>query len=163
MNTISRYQSHGNIASMTSLGILQKPAWLQKTTRHQWNFSFFRTNLSTHLAPFHRLQTCLGFLFLLPSLVTVYQIQPFNVVELHQYSPLSNNTLITTYVHRLISSPPCLFKHMKNDERVMLFQCLLDHTQHKLCFCLISLLRNNVSKPVYINLRHTLLREYYVI
>ena len=43
-----------------------------------------------------------------------------------------------------------------NDERVtMLFQCLLDHTPQKLYFCLISLLRNNVSKRVYINLRQS--------
>ena len=48
---------------------------------------------------------------------------------------------------------------MKNDARIaMLFQCLLDHTQQKLCFYLISLLRNNVSKSVYINLRHS---EYF--
>ena len=44
------------------LGIVQKPAWLHQHSRYQWNFSFFRTDLSIHLAPFHRLQTCLGFL-----------------------------------------------------------------------------------------------------
>ena len=96
------------------------------------NSLFFRTDLSTHLSPFHPLQTCLGFLFLLPLVVVVvvaYQIQVSNVVELQQHSPFSNNTSITTYVHRMIISPPCLFKHMKNDERVaMFFQCLLDHT-----------------------------------
>ena len=103
---------------------------------------------------FHRFQICLRFLLLL-SLVVVYQIQPFNIIELQQHSSLSNNTSVTTYVHRMIISPPCLFKHKKNDERVaMLFQCLLDHRQQKLHFCLISLLRNNVSKSVYINLRH---------
>ena len=119
------------------------------------NFSFFRTDLSTHLAPFHRLQTCLGFLLLLPLLVEVHQIHPSNIVKLKQHSPLSNNNSVTTYVHRMIISLPCLFKHMKNDERVaMLLQCLLDHTQ-KLYFCLISLLRNNVSKSVYINFRHS--------
>ena len=75
------------------------------------------------------LQTCLGFLLLLPSLVVVYQIQPSNVVKLQQQFPLSNNTSVTTYVHRMIISPQCLFKHVKNGERVaMLFQCLLDHT-----------------------------------
>ena len=64
-----------------------------------------------------------------------------------QHSLLSNNTSVTTYVHRMIISLSCLFKHMKNDEHVtMFFQCLLDHTQQKLYFCLISLLRNNVSK-----------------
>ena len=83
----------------------------------------------------------LGFLLLLLLLVVVYEIQPTNVVELQQHSPLSNNTSVTTYVHRMLISPPCLFKHIKNDERVAkLFQCLLDHTQQKLYFCLISLL-----------------------
>ena len=115
-----------------------------------------------NIAPFHRLQTCLGFLLLLPLLVLVYQIQPFNVVELYQHSPLSNNTSVTTYIHRMIMSLPCLFKHKKKDERVtMLSQCLLDHTQQNLYFCLISFLRNNVSKSVYINLRHSVfLRTY---
>ena len=36
----------------------------------------------------------------------------------------------------------------------MLFQCLQDHTQQTLYFCLISLLRNNISNSVYINFRH---------
>ena len=44
----------------------------------------------------------------------------------------------------------------------MLFQCLLDHTQHKLYFCLISLLRNNVSNSVYINLRHSYINYYFM-
>ena len=78
------------------------------------------------------------FLLLLPLLEVVYQIQPSNVVELQQHSPLSNNTSVTPYVHRMIILPPCLFKHMKTDERVaMLLQCLLDHIQQKLYFCLI--------------------------
>ena len=92
----------------------------------------------------------LGFLLLLPLLVVVYQIQPTNVFELQQHSPLSNNTLLTTYIHRVIISPPCLFKHMKNGERVaMLFQCLLDHTQQKLYYCHISLLRNDFSDCIH--------------
>ena len=90
---ISRYLSHENIAWMTSLGIVQKPGWLYPHSRYQLNFSFFLTDLSTHLAPFHLLQTCLGFLLLLPLLVVVNQIQPSIVVELQQYSPLSNNHL----------------------------------------------------------------------
>ena len=148
---------------MTSLGIVQKPVCLHQHSRYQWNFYFFCSNLSTHLAPFHRLQTCLGFLLLLPLLMVVYQIQPPNVIELQQHSPLSNNTSVTTFVHRMIISPPCLLKHMKNDERfTMLFQCLLDHTQHKLYFCLISLLRNNVSNSVYINLRHSYINYYFM-
>ena len=52
------------------------------------------TDLSTHLAALHRLQTCLGFLLLLPLVVVVVlvcQIQPANVIEL-QHSSLSNNT-----------------------------------------------------------------------
>ena len=105
-------------------------------------------------APFHRLQTCLGFLLLLPLLMVVYEIQPSNVIELH-HSPLSNKTSVTTYVHRMIISPLCLFKHINNERVAMLFQCLLDHTQHKLYFYFISLLRNNVSKSVYISLRHS--------
>ena len=116
---------------------------------------FIRTELSTHLAPVHRLQTCLIFLLLLLLLVVVYQIQSSIAVELQQHSPLSNNTSVTTYVHQMIISLPSLFKHM-NDERVaMLFQYLGDHTEHKLYLCLISLLRNKVSKSVYINLRHS--------
>ena len=101
---------------------------------------------------FHRHLTCLRFLLLLSLLVVAYQIQPFNVAELLQHSPLSNNTSVTTYIHQMIISPPCLFKHLKNDERVaMLFQCLLNHTQLKLYICFSLLLRNNVSKSVYIN------------
>ena len=93
--------------------------------------SIFRTDISTHLAPFHRLQMCIGFLLLLLLLVVVYQIQPSNVVELQQHSPLSNNTSVTPLSND--NFPPCLFKHKKNDECVaMLFQCLLDHTQQKL-------------------------------
>ena len=42
--------------------------------------------------------------------------------------PTFQYTSVTTYVYRMIISPPCLLKHMKNDERVaMIFQCLLDH------------------------------------
>ena len=67
-------------------GIVQKPAWLHMHFRYQWNFFLFRTYLSTHLAPSHQLQTCLGFLLLLPLLVMVYQIKPFNFVELEQHS-----------------------------------------------------------------------------
>ena len=105
-------------------------------------------------------KTCLGFLLLLPLLV-VYQIQHSNVVELHEHYTLSNNTSVTTYIHPMIISQPCLFKHMKNDECVaMVFQCLLDHTQLKLYFCLISLLRNNVSKSVYINFKHSVFCEF---
>ena len=102
---ISWYQSHENVTSMTSSGIVPKPAWLHQHSRYQWNFSFFRTEISTHLVPFHRLQTCLGFLLLFPfSVVVVYQIQPSNIVELEQHSTLSNNTSVTTYVHRMLIS-----------------------------------------------------------
>ena len=159
---ISRYQSHENIASMTSLEIVQKPAWLHHHSRYQWNFSFFLTDHSTHI--FHR---SIYFKFVSDSyqcypcwLVVVYQIQPSSVVELQQNSPISHKIPLTTYGHRMIFSPPCLFKHMKNDERVaMLLQCLLDYTQKKMYFCLISLLRNNVSKSVYINLRHSVVKR----
>ena len=56
-HSISRYQSHERIVWTISLGIVKKLAWLHQHSRYQWNFSFFRTDLSTHLAPFHRLQT----------------------------------------------------------------------------------------------------------
>ena len=50
-----------------------------------------------------------------------------------------------------------------NDECVaMHFQCPLVHIQKKLYFCLISLLRNNTSKSVYINLRHSVCVCMYV-
>ena len=105
---ISLQQTHENIASITSLGIVQKPAWLHQHSRYQWNFSFFRTGISTHLAPFHQLQTCLRFLVLLPLLLVVYQIQPSNIVELQQHSQLSNNTSVTTYVIEWFHSHVCL-------------------------------------------------------
>ena len=74
-----------------------------------------------------KLQTFLGFLLLLPLLVVVFQIQLSNFIEFHEHSLLSINTSVTTSVQRMIISLPCLFKYMKNDERVaMLFQCLLD-------------------------------------
>ena len=50
----------------TTAGIVQKPAWLHQHTHCQWNFSFSRTDLSTHLPPFHRLHNFLGFSLLLP-------------------------------------------------------------------------------------------------
>ena len=106
---ISRYQSHENILSLTCLSIVQKPARLHQHSRYQGNFSFFRTDLSTHFAPFHRLQT-----FWDSCCVTlvVYQIEPSNGIELQQHSPLSRNTSVTTSVHRMIISPPYLFNHI---------------------------------------------------
>ena len=73
-------------------------------------------------------------------LVVVYEIQPSVIVELQQHSQLSNNTSVTTYVHRLIIPSPCFFiNHMKEDEHVAtLFQCFLFHTQQTFCsysFC----------------------------
>ena len=143
---------------MTSLGIVQKPSWLHQHCRYQCNFSLLRSDLSTHLAPFHRLQPRLGFLLLLPLLVVVYQIQPFNVVEL-QHSPLSNSTSVTSYIHRMIISPPCLFKHMKNDGCVaMFFQCLLDHTQQNCISVSFHCWEITFQKVyLYINLRHSVL------
>ena len=127
---ISRYQSHEDIASMISLGIVQKPARLRQHSRNSVTSISSFNDLLTHLAPFHRLQTCLGFLLLLPLLKVVHQIQPSNTVEF-QHSPFSNNNSVTTYFNRMIS-PPCLFKNMKDDRVATLFQCLLDHTQQKL-------------------------------
>ena len=60
-----------------------------------------------------------------------------NVVELQQHSPSSE----TSYVHRMIITPPYLFKYRKNDGRVsMLFQWFLGRTQQKLYYSRISLL-----------------------
>ena len=73
-----------------------------------------------------------------------------------KHSPLPHNTSVTSYIHRMIISQPCLFKHMNDESVSMIFQCLLDHTQQKLHFCLISLLRNNVSKSVHVNLSRSL-------
>ena len=55
---------------------------------------------------------------------------PYSILRSHWTSTtFSSNTSVTTYVHRMIIYPPCLFKHMKNLERVaMLFQYLLHHT-----------------------------------
>ena len=155
---ISQCQSHENIASMTSLGIVQKAAWLHQHSRYQRNFSFFRTTFQHILHRSVDFKLVSDSCYCYPCWWWCTKSNPPNVVELQQHSPLSNKTSVTTYVHRIIILPPCLFKHMKNDERVaMLFQCLLDHTQHKLYFCLILLLRNDVSKSVYINLRHCIM------
>ena len=48
---ISQYKSHENIASLTSLGIVQKPAWLHQHSRYQWNLSF---SAPTFQHVFHR-------------------------------------------------------------------------------------------------------------
>ena len=144
----SRYQSHENIASMTSLRIMQNPAWLHQHSRYHWNFSFFCTDLSTHLGTISSTSNLSRILVTGTLVGGGIQNQPWKVVELQQHSPLSNNTKVTTYVHRMIILPPCLFKHMNDEHVAMLFQYLLDHTQQILYFCLISLLRNNVSKSV---------------
>ena len=83
---------------MTSLGIVQKRAWLHQHSRYQWIFSFFCNDLSTNLAPFHRLQTCLRFLLLKLLLDLVYQIQP-SVVELQQLSLVSVLLILRLGLH----------------------------------------------------------------
>ena len=88
------------------------------------------------------------------SVVVVCQIQPSNVVELQKHSPLSNNTLVTTYVHRMIISPPYLFKQMNDGRVAMLSSASGSHTT-KFVFPSHFLLRNNISKSVYINFRQT--------
>ena len=126
---ISLYQSHENIASMTSIGIVQKPSRLHQHSCYQWNFSFFRTDLSTH-----RLQTCLGFFLLFALLVlVVYQIQPSNVVELQQNSPLFNNTSVTTCVHRMIISPPCFWNTWRTMKVLLCFYCAFWIIHNKNC------------------------------
>ena len=57
----------------------------------------------------YRLHTCLRFLLLLSLLVVVYQIQPSNVVEHQQHSPLSSNTSEITYIHQMIISLTCCY------------------------------------------------------
>ena len=110
-------------------GDVQKPAWLHQHSSYKWNSSFFRTDLST-LRTVHRLQTFLGFLLLLPC----WWWYTNSTLQRRWTSTLTNFTSVTTYVHRMIISPSCLFKYMKNDERVaMLFQCLQDHKQQKYC------------------------------
>ena len=142
---------------LTSLGIVHKPAWLHQHPRYQWNFSFFRTDLLTHLAPFHPLETCLRFMLLSPLLVVVYQIQPSNVVELQQHSSLSNNSSVTTYVHRIAISPPCCLNKWRTIHVLLNFSSVFWIIHNKNCISFsISLRRNNVSKSVYINLRHSL-------
>ena len=104
--SLSRYMSKMSTFCHTTLTTITSNRATYRLDCYQWNFSFFLNDLSTHLAPYRQLQPCLGFLLLLPLLV-VYQIQ--------QHSTLSNNTSATTYVHRMIISPPCLFKHTKKD------------------------------------------------
>ena len=142
-------------ASMTSLGIVQKPAWLHQLPCYQWNFIFPHrpSNTSYNFPSISNLSRILVIVTFVGGGVPDSTLQRRWT---SRHSPLSNNTSVTSYIHRMIISSPCLFKHMKNDERVaMLFQCLLDHTQQKLYSCLNSLLRNNVSKSVYTNLRHS--------
>ena len=68
-----------------------------------------------------------------------------------------NNTSVTTYVHRLIISPPCLFKHMENDERVaMLFQCAFWTIHNKNCISLAFRCRQVMFRKVYTSISNTL-------
>ena len=110
----------------------------RRTERRTVRIVISGTSLSSAPTFEHILHRCIDFklvsdsCLLLPLLVVVYQIQPSNLVELQQHSPLSNNTSVTSYVYRMIISPPYLFKHKKNNDRVaMIFQCLLYHTQQK--------------------------------
>ena len=47
-------------------GSVQQPALLHQHSHYQWNFSFFRTDLSTYLVPFHRLQLVLNSCYCYP-------------------------------------------------------------------------------------------------
>ena len=151
---ISRCQSYENIASMTSLGIVQKPAWLHQHSRYQWNFSLHRPfNTSCTVPSTSNLSRILVIVTLVGSGVPNSNHQR-RWISTH--SPLSNNTSVTTYVHLMIISRLCSFKQMNDERVVMLFQCPLDQ---KLYFCPILLLGNNVSKSVYTNLRHSVFRR----
>ena len=77
---ISRYQSHEEHCLNDFFGDHVTTCMTSQHFHCQWNFSFFRTDLSRDLAQFHQLQTYLRFLLLLPLLVVVYKIQPSNVV-----------------------------------------------------------------------------------
>ena len=65
-------------------------------------------------------------------LVELYQIQPSNVFELQQHSLLSNNSSVTAYVHWMIISPPCLFKHL-NDALLLCFSSAFRIIHNKNC------------------------------
>ena len=88
---ISRYQSHEDIASMTSLGIVQKPAWLHMHSRYQWNFSFSAPTFQ------YMLHRSIDFKLISDSSYCYScwwwctKIQTSNVVKIQQHSPLSNN------------------------------------------------------------------------
>ena len=163
---ISRYQPHENIASMIYLGIVQK-------NLHDCisNLVTSGTSLSSVLTFQHILLRSIDFKFVsdycycYPCSWWCIKFSPPTSLKFKNilHFPITDNPLVTTYVHRMITLSPCLFKHMKNDEHVaVLFQCLLDHTQYILYFCLISLLRNNVSKSVCINLRHSVFLSHFV-
>ena len=113
---------------MTSLGIVQKPTWLHQHSRYLWNLSFSLTDLSTHLTPFHQLQTCFGFLWLLPLLVVVYQIQPSNVVELQQHFPLDFSNQLRSWNDNFTAM------FMKNGECVTMLSSVFWITQTKIVF-----------------------------
>ena len=49
------------------------------------------------------------------------KFNPPTSLNFQQHFPLSNDTSVTTYNHRMIISPPCLFKYMKNNECVATF------------------------------------------
>ena len=108
-------------------GWCKKPAWLHQHSRYQWNFSFFRTDLSTHLAQFHRLQTYLGFMLLVPLLVVV--------VELQKHFPLSNNTPVTTYVHRMIIRCHVCWFTWGTMNALLCFSSAFWIIQNKNCIC----------------------------
>ena len=119
---ISRYQSRENIASMTYLGIVQKSAWLHQPSLYQWNFSFFWTEFSTHLAPFHRLQRRWRIEFVTPpTRVTITRIRDkFELPKRRNHLRSYNDNFST-----------CLCKHMMN---VLYFSSEFWITHNKIVF-----------------------------
>ena len=134
------------------------PQWLlwgSYKNLHDWistliisGTSFFRTDLPTYLAQFHRLQTCLGFLLLSPLLVVVHQIQSSNIVELEN-STISNNTSVTTYVHRMVISPHVCLNTWRTMNVFLCFSSAFWIIHNNTCFRLISLLRKIMFQRVY--------------
>ena len=73
-------------------------------------------------------------------------------------SPLSNKTSVTTYVHRMIISPPCLFRHMKNDERfpAVCFFSVFWIIHNNNCISVSLRCWEVTFQSVYTSMRHTL-------
>ena len=111
--------------------------------------------------PLHRLQTCLGFLLLLPLLVVVCQIQPSNVVEIQQRSPLSNNTWITTRSWMIILQG-CLFKPWRTMNMLLCFSSAFWIIHNKNCISVSFRCWEITFRRVYTSIWDTLYKLYLI-